>query len=369
MFLREKRFLCNRIQRIKNKGTGVRKPSSPETEPNFYSMPFLPQSSSRVDQSNSRTLLWKSDGHPSVIMDPAVTLSPSTGDWNAQATNCCLEEEEMFNPQTNIIVPSPLLNLSSVDQQQPSPLVHDNVTEVTEGNAVSSGESWPHMINNHETPRGLSAGSEHAAMGGITMCKATACQVSTGTNGLSQIARQDDSKRGPLPYMPIDESIAPRPLPPTLNGIFMKPSPIPPVNDADAGHSDIPGAPESSNSASVTNTDVSWVEQGYKGMKMGLLDEALDLLYVDSMTQPIIPTTNMQQSISSTRFLCTTGAIAATTSSIITQLKAPAVTSLLDTSRDTVDGTLMSNLPEMAVHNRYQDTISAEPDMLDLFPL
>lgn len=39
LFLRSKRFLCHRIQRIKIKGTGVRKASSPETEPQFYSMP------------------------------------------------------------------------------------------------------------------------------------------------------------------------------------------------------------------------------------------------------------------------------------------------------------------------------------------
>jgi hypothetical protein len=38
LFLRGKRFLCHRIQRIRIKGTGVRKASSPETEPQFYSM-------------------------------------------------------------------------------------------------------------------------------------------------------------------------------------------------------------------------------------------------------------------------------------------------------------------------------------------
>jgi hypothetical protein len=41
-FLRNKCFLSHRIQRIKIKGTGARKPSSPETEPNFYNAPFLP---------------------------------------------------------------------------------------------------------------------------------------------------------------------------------------------------------------------------------------------------------------------------------------------------------------------------------------
>ena len=43
LFLRNRRFLCLRIQRLKIKGTGVRKPSSPSTEPDFYRMRFLPQ--------------------------------------------------------------------------------------------------------------------------------------------------------------------------------------------------------------------------------------------------------------------------------------------------------------------------------------
>ena len=39
LFLRGKKFLCHRIQRLKIKGTGVRKASSPDTEPQFYDMP------------------------------------------------------------------------------------------------------------------------------------------------------------------------------------------------------------------------------------------------------------------------------------------------------------------------------------------
>jgi hypothetical protein len=42
LFLRNKRFLSHRIQRIKIKGTGARKPGSPESEPNFYIVPYLP---------------------------------------------------------------------------------------------------------------------------------------------------------------------------------------------------------------------------------------------------------------------------------------------------------------------------------------
>jgi hypothetical protein len=40
-FLRGKGFLWQRIGRVKIKNTGARKPSSPNTEPNFYDMPYL----------------------------------------------------------------------------------------------------------------------------------------------------------------------------------------------------------------------------------------------------------------------------------------------------------------------------------------
>jgi hypothetical protein len=42
LFIRSKCFLSHRIQRTKIKGQGTRKPSSPETEPNFYNAPYLP---------------------------------------------------------------------------------------------------------------------------------------------------------------------------------------------------------------------------------------------------------------------------------------------------------------------------------------
>jgi hypothetical protein len=50
LFLRSKRFLSHRIHRVKIKGEGARKPSSPETEPNFYNAPYLP--SARVPSKN-----------------------------------------------------------------------------------------------------------------------------------------------------------------------------------------------------------------------------------------------------------------------------------------------------------------------------
>jgi hypothetical protein len=57
LFLRSKHFLSHRIQRLKIKGTGARKPSSPETEPNFYyDAPYLP--STRVPTQNPPDSLY-----------------------------------------------------------------------------------------------------------------------------------------------------------------------------------------------------------------------------------------------------------------------------------------------------------------------
>jgi hypothetical protein len=53
LFLRSKQFLAQRIQRIKIKGNGARKPSSPETEPRFYRAPFLPSTKSETPTRNN----------------------------------------------------------------------------------------------------------------------------------------------------------------------------------------------------------------------------------------------------------------------------------------------------------------------------
>jgi hypothetical protein len=45
LFLRGKAFLSTSIKRMKIKGKGARKPSAPESEPDFYAMPFLPSCS------------------------------------------------------------------------------------------------------------------------------------------------------------------------------------------------------------------------------------------------------------------------------------------------------------------------------------
>ena len=48
LFLRSKAFLAYRIPRTKLKNEGARKSTSPETEPNFYVLPFLPEEAPRT---------------------------------------------------------------------------------------------------------------------------------------------------------------------------------------------------------------------------------------------------------------------------------------------------------------------------------
>jgi hypothetical protein len=48
LFLRSKSFLAYRIPRTKLKNEGARKSTSPETEPNFYVLPYLPEEAPRT---------------------------------------------------------------------------------------------------------------------------------------------------------------------------------------------------------------------------------------------------------------------------------------------------------------------------------
>jgi hypothetical protein len=68
LFLRSKRFLSHRIQRVKIKGKGARKPSSPETEPNFFSAPYLPAT---ITYNGSP---WIPSGGTSLPLGPSMNL-------------------------------------------------------------------------------------------------------------------------------------------------------------------------------------------------------------------------------------------------------------------------------------------------------
>lgn len=62
MFLRSRRFLSHRIPRIKLKGTGSRKPTSPETEPNFYLLPYLPEEKKEAKKNVHSNLAYAAMG-------------------------------------------------------------------------------------------------------------------------------------------------------------------------------------------------------------------------------------------------------------------------------------------------------------------
>jgi hypothetical protein len=69
LFLRSKRFLSHRVQRIKIKGTGARKPSSPETEPNFYNAPFLPSRSVSIKNTQGSMVNNMLAPGPNIYLD------------------------------------------------------------------------------------------------------------------------------------------------------------------------------------------------------------------------------------------------------------------------------------------------------------
>jgi len=57
LFLRGKIILSHKIQRVKIKGNGPRKPSSPKTEPNFYEMPYVPDKEILNRKANEQLLV------------------------------------------------------------------------------------------------------------------------------------------------------------------------------------------------------------------------------------------------------------------------------------------------------------------------
>lgn len=79
LFLRGRTLLALKMQRTKVKGTGARKASSPETEPDFYSMPFVYE---RDDKKNDAAAAVS----PTATM-PTAAASPVTGRPFASASS------------------------------------------------------------------------------------------------------------------------------------------------------------------------------------------------------------------------------------------------------------------------------------------
>jgi hypothetical protein len=83
LFLRGKPFLCKRMMRTRIKGTGIKAASSPQTEPDFYSMPpvkdFSQSSASLEDYGNNSgttSYLQLQQQQVPLVTPPAAQVTP-----------------------------------------------------------------------------------------------------------------------------------------------------------------------------------------------------------------------------------------------------------------------------------------------------
>jgi hypothetical protein len=82
LFLRGKFFLAQYIPRLKIKGKGYRKASEPESEPDFWRMPFLPLNPSRaVAEAPPSSASAAALAMPSVAMSGHVVPDPCQSSW------------------------------------------------------------------------------------------------------------------------------------------------------------------------------------------------------------------------------------------------------------------------------------------------
>jgi hypothetical protein len=107
LFLKGKRFLCHRIVRLKIKGTGVRKASSPETEPQFYNMPPLDVSDHINEASNEQRLV-------------SSTLWLNSSNSNATPLSHLFRPGQSFQQQMAQAEAQTAVASSSFSQQQPN---------------------------------------------------------------------------------------------------------------------------------------------------------------------------------------------------------------------------------------------------------
>ena len=100
LFLKGKSFLCHRMQRLKIKGTGVRKASSPETEPQFYAMSYVNSGNSSYDKLNDYQHLHGTE-QPS--------LWSNINDNTTPLSNLFLQQRNQQQQQQQTNDPSPQL--------------------------------------------------------------------------------------------------------------------------------------------------------------------------------------------------------------------------------------------------------------------
>jgi hypothetical protein len=111
LFLRGKRFLAHRIQRIKIKGTGARKPSSPETEPNFYRTIYLPLEPISGRQAKTNSVSTLSSQMPNILNRFNSALPDPNGriSLHQQLLATYPHSPQSFQPSPASLLPAELL--------------------------------------------------------------------------------------------------------------------------------------------------------------------------------------------------------------------------------------------------------------------
>lgn len=99
MFVRNRRDLASCICRRKVQGTGVRKPSNPQTEPNFYAMPYQ---DSFIVSTGSSLAMPRSGGQQSVVLNPSVALTSQ----KLACARSVMSAVSKNNPTSSFIEPS-----------------------------------------------------------------------------------------------------------------------------------------------------------------------------------------------------------------------------------------------------------------------
>lgn len=117
LFLRGKPHLCMRMVRQKVKGTGHKQPTDVDSEPNFYFMPTVNESSSSVMPTSAPV--------PRVIVPVSITLGNSANyvDNMSPAVHAAQLLKDMATrlPNTNSLPPLPVMNPSSAGRIAPPP--------------------------------------------------------------------------------------------------------------------------------------------------------------------------------------------------------------------------------------------------------
>lgn len=111
LFLRGKRFLAHRIQRIKIKGTGARKPSSPDTEPNFYRTIYLPLEPISGRQAKTNSVSTLSSQMPNILNRFNSALPDPNGriSLHQQLLATYPHSPQSFQPSPASLLPAELL--------------------------------------------------------------------------------------------------------------------------------------------------------------------------------------------------------------------------------------------------------------------